>query len=80
MNNALRTGVCNRELFVINNNPIINEGDLLIDLWCSSSTINSQGYVQLKENIHLNNALTFRSNGGEEESVFFPFYYKNHLY
>jgi phosphoribosylaminoimidazole (AIR) synthetase len=73
--NALCTGVCNRELFVVNNNPIINEDDLLIGLRCSSGTINSQGYVQLKElfqkkNIHLNDVLPFRSNDGEEESFF----------
>ncbi|CAF2709014.1 unnamed protein product [Rotaria sp. Silwood2] len=75
---ALCTGVCDRELFILNNdkhNPIINEGDLLIGLRCSSSTINSQGYIQLKElfqkkNIHLNDALPFRNSDGEEESFF----------
>ena len=69
--NALCTGVCNREFLLLNNdnnhNPIINENDFLIGLRCSSGTINSQGYVQLKElfqkkNIHLNDTLPFRSN------------------
>jgi phosphoribosylaminoimidazole (AIR) synthetase len=76
---ALCTGVCNREFLVLNNDNnnsiIINEGDLLIGLRCSSGTINSQGYIQLKElfqkkNIHLNDTLPFRSNDGEEESFF----------
>jgi phosphoribosylaminoimidazole (AIR) synthetase len=76
--NALCTGVCNREFLILNNNnnnSIINDGDLLIGLRCSSGTINSQGYIQLKElfqkkNIHLNDTLPFRSNDGEEESFF----------
>ncbi|CAF0854195.1 unnamed protein product [Rotaria sordida] len=76
--NALCTGVCNRELFIFNNdkqNSIINDGDLLIGLRCSSSTINSYGYIQLKElfqkkNIHLNDTLPFRNNDGDEESFF----------
>ncbi|CAF1953802.1 unnamed protein product [Rotaria magnacalcarata] len=76
--NALCTGVCNRELFALNtdnHNPIINEGDYLIGLRSSSSAINSQGYIQLKElfqkkNIHLNDTLPFRNTDGEEESFF----------
>ncbi|CAF1009471.1 unnamed protein product [Adineta steineri] len=77
--NALCTGVCNRELLVLNdnnnNNSIINEGDLLVGLRCSSGTINSQGYAQLKDlfqkkNIHLNDLLPFRNNDGQEESFF----------
>ncbi|CAF4240060.1 unnamed protein product, partial [Rotaria magnacalcarata] len=74
----LCTGVCNRELFALNtdnHNPIINEGDYLIGLRSSSSAINSQGYIQLKElfqkkNIHLNDTLPFRNTDGEEESFF----------
>jgi phosphoribosylaminoimidazole (AIR) synthetase len=58
-----------------NNNSIINEGDLLIGLRCSSGSINSQGYTQLKDlfqkkNIHLNDTLPFRNDDGEEESFF----------
>lgn len=76
--NALCTGVCNKDLCLLNNenpNPIINEGDFLVALRCSSSTINSQGYVQLKElfqkkNIHLNDSVPFRNDDGEEESFF----------
>jgi phosphoribosylaminoimidazole (AIR) synthetase len=77
--NALCTGVCNREFLLLNNdnnhNPIINENDFFIGLRCSSGTINSQGYVQLKElfqkkNIHLNDTLPFRNNDGDEESFF----------
>jgi phosphoribosylaminoimidazole (AIR) synthetase len=74
--NALCTGVCNREFLNINNdNLIINENDFLIGIRASSGTINSQGYVQLKElfqkkNIHLNDTLPFRNNDGDEESFF----------
>ena len=75
--NTLCTGVCDRELIVLNNNhhPMINEGDLLIALRCSSGTVNSQGYVQLKElfqkkNIHLNDTVPFRTVDGDEESFF----------
>ncbi len=77
--NSLCTGVCNREFLVLNNhdnnNSVINENDFLIGLRCSSGTINSQGYVQLKDlfqkkNIHLNDILPFRNNDGEEESFF----------
>jgi phosphoribosylaminoimidazole (AIR) synthetase len=74
--NALCTSVCNREFLIVNNdNLIINENDFLIGLRNSSGTINSQGYVQLKElfqkkNIHLNDTLPFRNNDGDEESFF----------
>lgn len=75
--NTLCTGICDRELVVLNNNhhPMINEGDLLIALRCSSGTVNSQGYVQLKElfqkkNIHLNDTVPFRTVDGDEESFF----------
>jgi len=46
--NSLCTGLCDRELVTLNNttHPIINEGDLLIGLRCSSGTVNSQGYIQ----------------------------------
>ena len=76
--NTLCTGVCERELVVLNHthhHPMINEGDLLIALRCSSGTVNSQGYVQLKElfqkkNIHLNDTVPFRTVDGDEESFF----------
>lgn len=74
---ALCTGICDRELIQLNNNPhpTINEGDLLIALRCSSGTVNSQGYLQLKElfqkkNIHLNDTVPFRTVDGDEESFF----------
>ena len=54
---------------------MINEGDFLIALRCSSGTVNSQGYLQLKElfqkkNIHLNDTVPFRTVDGDEESFF----------
>ena len=67
---ALCTGVCDREFLMVNNeNFTINENDFLIGLRTCSGTINSQGYVQLKElfqktNIHLNDTLPFRNNDG----------------
>jgi phosphoribosylaminoimidazole (AIR) synthetase len=76
---SLCTGLSDRELLTLNNNnnhhPIINEGDLLIALRCSSGTVNSQGYIQLKDlfqkkNIHLNDTVPFRTVDGEEESFF----------
>ncbi|CAF1417401.1 unnamed protein product [Adineta steineri] len=74
---SLCTGLSERELIVINNtnHPVINEGDLLIALRCSSGTVNTQGYVQLKDlfqkkNIHLNDTVPFRTVDGEEESFF----------
>ncbi|CAF4041832.1 unnamed protein product [Rotaria sordida] len=74
---SLCTGLCERELIIFNNtnHPIINEGDLLIALRCSSSTVNTQGYIQLKDlfqkkNIHLNDTVPFRTVDGEEESFF----------
>ncbi|UJR36831.1 hypothetical protein I4U23_029544 [Adineta vaga] len=76
--NALCTGVCNRELLTLNNdmkNTLINEGDSLLGLRCSLGTINSHGYVQLKDlfqkkNVHLNDILPFRNNDGDEETFF----------
>jgi phosphoribosylaminoimidazole (AIR) synthetase len=75
--NSLCTGLSDRELITFNNttHPIINEGDLLIGLRCSSGTVNSQGYIQLKDlfqkkNIHLNDTVPFRTVDGEEESFF----------
>jgi phosphoribosylaminoimidazole (AIR) synthetase len=75
--NSLCTGLSERELITINstNHPIINEGDLLIALRCSSGTVNTQGYIQLKDlfqkkNIHLNDTVPFRTIDGEEESFF----------
>jgi phosphoribosylaminoimidazole (AIR) synthetase len=73
---SLCTGLCDRELILLNNNhSIINEGDLLIALRCSSGTVNTQGYVQIKDlfqkkNIHLNDTVPFRTVDGEEESFF----------
>ncbi|CAF4545432.1 unnamed protein product, partial [Rotaria sp. Silwood1] len=74
---SLCTGLCERELIIYNNtnHPIINEGDLLIALRCSSSTVNTQGYIQIKDlfqkkNIHLNDTVPFRTVDGEEESFF----------
>lgn len=74
---SLCTGICDRETIILNNtnHPVINEGDLLIALRCSSSTVNTQGYVQLKDlfqkkNIHLNDTVPFRTVDGEEESFF----------
>jgi hypothetical protein len=54
---------------------MINEGDLLIALRCSSGTVNTQGYIQLKDlfqkkNIHLNDTVPFRTIDGDEESFF----------
>ena len=74
---SLCTGICDRESIVLNNSThsVINEGDLLIALRCSSGTVNSQGYVQLKDlfqkkNIHLNDTVPFRTVDGDEESFF----------
>ncbi|CAF2742998.1 unnamed protein product [Rotaria sp. Silwood2] len=65
---SLCTGLCDRELVILNNanHPVINEGDLLIALRCSSGTVNTQGYVQLKDlfqkkNIYLNDIVPFRT-------------------
>lgn len=73
---ALCTGVGDRECLMMNHDrATINENDFIIGLRTCSGTINSQGYVQLKElfqkkNIHLNDTLPFRNNDGEEESFF----------
>ena len=74
---SLCTGLCNRDLMIMNNtnNLTINEGDLLVGLRCSASTVNTQGYIQLKDlfqkkNIHLNDTVPFRSVDGDEESFF----------
>ncbi|CAF3421995.1 unnamed protein product [Rotaria socialis] len=74
---SLCTGLCDRDLIILNNtnHPVINENDLLIALRCSSSTVNTQGYIQLKDlfqkkNIHLNDTVPFRTVDGEEESFF----------
>jgi phosphoribosylaminoimidazole (AIR) synthetase len=74
---SLCTGLSERDLVLFNNanQPIINEGDLLIALRCSSSTVNTQGYIQIKDlfqkkNIHLNDTVPFRTIDGEEESFF----------
>ncbi|UJR09324.1 hypothetical protein I4U23_013567 [Adineta vaga] len=74
---SLCTGLGDRELITFNNtnHPTINEGDFLVALRCSSGTVNTQGYIQLKElfqkkNIHLNDTVPFRTVDGEEESFF----------
>jgi len=74
---SLCTGLSERELVTFNNSNhlIINEGDLLIGLRCSSGTVNTQGYIQLKDlfqkkNIHLNDTVPFRTVDGDEESFF----------
>lgn len=74
---SLCTGLCDREVITLNNtnHTSINEGDLLIALRCSSGTVNTQGYIQLKElfqkkNIHLNDTVPFRTVDGDEESFF----------
>jgi phosphoribosylaminoimidazole (AIR) synthetase len=74
---SLCTGLCDKELIVLNNasHPTINEGDFLVALRCSSGTVNTQGYIQLKDlfqkkNIHLNDTVPFRTVDGEEESFF----------
>jgi phosphoribosylaminoimidazole (AIR) synthetase len=75
--NSLCTGLAERELITLNhsNHLMINEGDLLIALRCSSGTVNTQGYIQLKDlfqkkNIHLNDTVPFRTVDGDEESFF----------
>ncbi|CAF1211359.1 unnamed protein product [Adineta ricciae] len=76
--NALCTGVGDRELLTLNNdsgNVAVSEGDLLLGLRRSSGTMNSHGYVRLKDlfqkkNIHLNDVLPFRNSDGEEETFF----------
>jgi phosphoribosylaminoimidazole (AIR) synthetase len=75
--NSSCTGLAERELITLNNSnhPMINEGDLLIALRCSSGTVNTQGYIQLKDlfqkkNIHLNDTVPFRTIDGDEESFF----------
>jgi phosphoribosylaminoimidazole (AIR) synthetase len=74
---SLCTGLSERELVTFNNTNhlIINENDLLIGLRCSSGTVNTQGYIQLKDlfqkkNIHLNDTVPFRTVDGDEESFF----------
>ncbi|CAF1389651.1 unnamed protein product [Adineta ricciae] len=74
---SLCTGLCDREFTTLNNtnHPTINEGDFLVAIRSSSGTVNTQGYVQLKElfqkkNIHLNDTVPFRTADGEEESFF----------
>ena len=75
--NALCTGLAERDLITLNHSihPMVNEGDLLIALRCSSGMVNSQGYIQLKDlfqkkNIHLNDTVPFRTVDGDEESFF----------
>lgn len=70
---ALCSGVCDRGLVI--DHPTLNDGDHLIGLRCSHGVVNTQGYVQLKDlfqkkNIHLNDTVPFRTDGGEEESFF----------
>ena len=72
---ALCTGVCNRELSLLNDNPTVQEGDLLIGIRCSAGALNTQGYLQLKDlfqkkNVHLNDLLPYRNESGEEKSFF----------
>ena len=72
---ALCTGVCNRELSLLNGNPTVQEGDLLIGIRCSAGALNTQGYLQLKDlfqkkNVHLNDLLPYRNESGEEKSFF----------
>jgi len=74
---ALCTGLVERDLIQFNSNvhPSIVEGDYLVALRCSSGTVNSQGYLQLKDlfqkkNIRLNDTVPFRTVDGEEESFF----------